>query len=201
MAEPWFIKAFGGKMSPEYIRYMSEEWGFEKRGDQALFEKLSLEGAQAGLSWSTILHKRDAYRRAFRNFDIETCAGLSVDEIPTEGIVRHKAKIASVIHNAKCVQELQKEVSFDAFLWSYVDDTPQLNEWKKFEDMPCQTDVSRQMAADLKKRGFKFVGPTICYSLMQSCGLVIDHPVDTPEWQAARDRLAQRQASKRQRTN
>lgn len=203
---PWFVSAFGGKMSEEYQRYMAEEWGYEKRGDQPLFEKLCLEGAQAGLSWATILAKRDNYRNVFHGFDIERCAAMTDAELSAilegaSGVVRHRGKIASVRHNAQCVLDLIAEHAdepppphgwFDDFLWSFVDGTPVLNEWPGLAGMPSETEASRHMAAELKRRGFKFVGPTICYSLMQSCGLVIDHPKDTPEWRAAKLRLTER---------
>lgn len=196
-------------MSEEYQRYMSEEWGFEKRGDVPLFEKLCLEGAQAGLSWSTILAKRENYRELFHGFDIETCANMSDDELEAivngdGGVIRHRGKIQSVRSNARCVLALIEEKKkndaqqqpehgwFDDFVWSYVDGTPVLNEFETMKDMPAETEASAQMSKDLKARGFKFVGPKICYSLMQSCGLVVDHLKDTPEWLAARDRIEAR---------
>ena len=208
--EPWFVSAFGtkGKMSEDYIRYMSEEWGFEKRGDRALFEKLCLEGAQAGLSWSTILKKRDGYRAAFSNFDLEVCANMTKDDIDKilagdGSVIRHRGKLESVLSNAKCVLNLVEERRksgapepsygyFDEFIWSFVEGRPQLNTWKTMSDMPAETLVSINMSQQLKARGFKFVGPKICYSLMQSCGLVVDHLHDTPEWHAARHRIAER---------
>jgi len=206
--EGWYVAAFGGKMSDEYKAYMATEWGFEKRGDVPLFEKLCLEGQQAGLSWATILAKRANYRRAFHGFDIERCAAMTEADVDAlvastdAGVIRHRGKLASIPHNARKVLELTREAQaenatsaapehghFDAFLWSFVGGAPRLNALASFSAMPCQTDESRAMAAALKKRGFKFVGPTTCYAFMQSCGLVVDHLRDTPEWRAARDRI------------
>mmetsp|Transcript_49416 Transcript_49416/g.164973 ORF Transcript_49416/g.164973 Transcript_49416/m.164973 type:complete len:194 (-) Transcript_49416:237-818(-) len=192
---------------------MREGWGSEKRGAQPLFEKLCLEGAQAGLSWATILTKREAYRRAFHKFDIKACAAMSAaDEerlmqddgrTGADAIVRNRAKIKSVVKNAQAVLALQREGAarggspprhghFDAFLWDFVGGKPRLHDRKTGEACPSKDDVSEEMSRALKARGFGFVGPTICYSLMQSCGLIIDHPAGTPEWEAAKKRLAQR---------
>lgn len=206
--KPWFVDAFGGTMSAEYQRYMSEEWGFEKRGDQPLFEKLCLEGAQAGLSWATILAKRENYRAVFHGFDIKRCAAMTESEIDDivngdGGVIRHRGKIQSVVNNACRVMDLIAELGendeepqygwFDHYLWSFVDHRPVLNEWTSLKDMPAETSASIRMATALKKRGFKFVGSKICYSLMQSCGLVVDHLKGTPEWHAAKLRLENRQ--------
>jgi DNA-3-methyladenine glycosylase I len=198
------------KMSEEYRYYMRDEWGWEKRGDVPLFENLCLEGAQAGLSWATILAKREAYRKAFRGFDIHACAEMTDDELSylvedrtTTGphaIVRHRGKIESVRHNARAMLELIAEApngvhphgAFDAFLWSFVGGKPQLNRWSTAKEMPTETEEAVAMTKALKARGFKFVGPKICYSLMQSCGMVIDHPMGTPEWTAASLRLEAR---------
>ncbi|KAJ8611179.1 hypothetical protein CTAYLR_003561 [Chrysophaeum taylorii] len=202
-AEPWFVGAFGGKMSQEYRRYMSEEWGVEKRGDQPLFEKLCLEGAQAGLSWATILAKRENYRAAFHDFDIDRCAEMTSADVDAlvdgdGGVIRHRGKLESVAHNARCVLAMRDEHKdevppehgwFDEFLWSFVDGTPRLNDFESFQQMPCETPASIAMSKALKARGFKFVGPKICYSLMQACGLVIDHPRGTPEWLRAKKKL------------
>jgi DNA-3-methyladenine glycosylase I len=183
-----------------------------------LFEKLSLEGAQSGLSWLTILRKRDAYRRTFHNFDIDAVAAMTDDDVemilaqevnsdPSEIIVRHRGKIQAVINNAKSIQQMRQDAEgpgknsphgvFDHFLWSFVNDQPIVNnEWdgKDLKTLPSKTDESEAMSKALKKVGFKFVGPTTCYSLMQSCGMVIDHPVDSPEWKAAIARLKKRKA-------
>lgn len=188
-------------MSPSYKAYMANEWGHPKRGDRALFEKLCLEGAQAGLSWATILNKREAYREAFSGFDIAACAAMTDGDIErlvagdgTSGsgtIVRHRGKIASVVTNARCVQALIAEADakkqqspdghFDAFLWSFVGGKPLLNEWPNAASIPSESEVSHAMSRALKLRGFAFVGPKCCYSLMQSCGLVVDHPKGTLE--------------------
>ena len=191
---------------------MREEWGFEKRGDRPLFEKLCLEGAQAGLSWATILKKREAYRKAFHNFDIERCAAMSAAELRrlledtslsgADAIVRNRAKVESVVSNAKAVLALRREGyggsaaathgSFDAFLWDFVGGQPRLHTRRADEPCPSKDATSEAMSAALKARGFRFVGPTICYSLMQSCGLIVDHPAGTPEWETAKRRLAAR---------
>ena len=202
---PWYN--FFTKGDEEYNRYMSTEWGFEKRSERDLFEKLSLEGAQAGLSWQTILRKREAYRRTFHNFDVDKCAKMKSSDInkilETEGsgpdvVVRHKGKIESVINNAKMIQNMRKEElkesgqTFGEFLWPFVDDKPILNSWKALSDMPSKTDESEAMSKALRKRGFRFVGPTTCYSMMQACGFVIDHPLDSDEWIEAKKVLEKR---------
>ena len=205
----WFEKMYSGTMSQEYKRYMRTEWAMEKRGDVPLFEKLSLEGAQAGLSWATILSKRPGYRNAFYGFDLKKCAAMNSADVDrllgaeTATIVRHRGKVESVVNNAKCVLALIEEAEdagtplpphghFDAFIWSFVGGRPQLNSWESGADIPSVSDTATEMSKAMKKRGFKFVGPTCCYSFMQSCGLVIDHPVGTPEWKEARARLAGR---------
>ena len=204
----WYEALYSGAMSDEYKTYMANEWAHEKRGDKPLFEKMCLEGAQAGLSWATILAKREGYRKAFHGFDIKKCAAMTskdVDKLlatPDATIVRHRGKILSVINNAKCVQALIAEAvaskakaehgHFDAFLWSYVDGVPQLNAWPDAKAIPSESETADALSKELKKRGFQFVGPKICYSLMQSCGLIIDHPKGTPEWKAAKERLAGR---------
>lgn len=148
---------------------MKEEWGHEKRGDVPLFEKMALEGAQAGLSWATILHKRDGYRQAFHNFDIDKCAGMTPADVArlmdaqTATIVRNRAKIEAVINNAKCVQQLIASADgpapthghFDAFLWSFVGGTPQLNAWPDPKSIPCESDTAHEMSKALKAKGFK----------------------------------------------
>ena len=187
---------------------MCNEWGHERRDDVHLFEKLSLEGAQAGLSWKTILTKREAYRKTFHNFDVDRVAKMKESDIEkilaTEGsgpdvIVRHRGKIESVINNAKCIQQMRKGEleesgqSFGEWLWSFVEDgKPILNSWESLSDMPSKTDESEAMSKALRKRGFRFVGPTTCYSMMQSCGFVIDHPTNTAEWVSAKALLEKR---------
>lgn len=168
---------------PLYIDYHDKEWGVPLRDERRLFEMLCLEGAQAGLSWITILKKRDGYRRAFDNFEKEKIVHYSDNDLKRlladSNIVRNKLKIGSVIQNAKCVLELyEKGQSLEDLLWKYVDGVPIQNQWKAMEELPASTPLSEKMSADLKKRGFKFVGPTICYALMQSIGMVNDHLVD-----------------------
>lgn len=211
---PWYNVFTKG--DERYNAYMANEWGYEKHGDQALFEKLCLEGAQSGLSWRTILNKRDAYRKAFHNFDIGKVANMTsndIDQILNSGktgdemIVKHRGKIESVINNAKKLQDLLPMVNaegykdFSDWLWSFVNHQPVLNSWKTLSDMPSKTDESEAMSKALKKNGFKFVGPTTCYSLMQSCGFVIDHPLGTKEWKASFNRLKKRKEGFQDRRN
>lgn len=165
---------------PLYVAYHDQEWGVPVRDDRHLFEKLSLEGAQAGLSWLTILRKREAYRRAFANFDCERVAAFTAADaarlLADPGIVRNRAKIASVIRNAQAVLRLREEHgSFSAYLWSFVDGRPRQNAWHCLDEIAATTPASDRMSRDLKRRGFNFVGSTICYSLMQAVGMVNDH--------------------------
>ena len=168
---------------PIYINYHDREWGVPLHDEGRLFELLCLEGAQAGLSWITILKKRDGYREAFDNFDTEKIAGYTETDIERLKndirIVRNRLKIESVIKNAQSVLKLYEQgESLESFLWKYVDGIPIQNSWTMTLELPSSTAVSEQMSRDLKKRGFKFVGPTICYALMQSIGMVNDHLVD-----------------------
>ncbi len=168
---------------PLIIEYHDREWGVPVHDDRLLFEFLILEGAQAGLSWTTILRKRESYRRAFDGFDPAVVAGYDdrkVEELlVNQGIVRNRRKIQAAIENARAFQEIQKEFgSFDAYIWRFVGNRPIRNSWKNLMDLPAETKESRQMSSDLKKRGFKFVGPTICYAFMQAVGMVNDHTVD-----------------------
>ena len=164
---------------PLYVAYHDEEWGVPSHDDRHLFEMLVLEGAQAGLSWSTILHKREGYRAAFANFEPEQIARFEQREIDwlmvDSAIVRNRLKIESVIENARAVLELD---SFDELLWSFVGGEPLQNAWKSIADVPAETAESNAMSKELKRLGFRFVGPTICYAFMQACGLVNDHTVD-----------------------
>jgi DNA-3-methyladenine glycosylase I len=165
---------------PLYVTYHDEEWGVPSRDDRHLYELLVLEGAQAGLSWSTILHKREGYREAFAGFDIERVAdfdGHDVERLLADpGIVRNRLKVESAIGNASRVLEVRDELgSFARYLWSFVDGKPIVGRWLSLGEIPAQTDESRAMSKDLKRRGFRFVGPTVCYSLMQAAGLVNDH--------------------------
>lgn len=165
---------------PLNIEYHDREWGVPMRDDRALFELLSLEGAQAGLSWTTILRKREGYRRAFGGFDPGTIAGYDERDVERllndSGIVRNRAKVASVIRNARAYLRLADDIgSFSDHLWSFVGGSPVQNRWATLGDLPAETDASRAMSKDLKGRGFNFVGPTILYALMQSAGMVNDH--------------------------
>jgi DNA-3-methyladenine glycosylase I len=168
------------KDDPAYLAYHDEEWGVPVHDEARLFEMLTLEGAQAGLSWATILHKRDGYRRAFAGFDATKVAGFTearVDRLLEDpGIVRNRLKVTSTVANAKAVVALRKdEGSLDAFLWSFVGASPTVNRWRHLEQIPAATSESTAMSKALKGRGFRFVGPTVCYAFMQASGLVNDH--------------------------
>ena len=165
---------------PLYVAYHDEEWGVPQRSDRALFELLVLEGAQAGLSWSTILHKRDGYRRAFAGFEIGTVARLGDRDLgrllDDPRIVRNRLKIASAIENARrALDVLEEHGSLADYLWGFVDGEPVVGGWAALSEIPAETEASRTMSRDLKRRGFRFVGPTICYAFMQAAGLVNDH--------------------------
>jgi len=167
------------------IAYHDEEWGVPLHDDRKLFEFLILEGAQAGLSWITILKKRQNYRKAFDGFRAERIARYDADDVKRllgdAGIVRNRLKIAATITNAKEFLAVRKEVgSFDAYLWSFVGGKPKQNRWRRMSDVPARTPESDAMSRDLLKRGFKFVGSTICYALMQATGMVNDHLVTCP---------------------
>jgi DNA-3-methyladenine glycosylase I len=165
---------------PTYIEYHDKEWGVPLHQDMRLFEMLILEGAQAGLSWITILRKRPAYRKAFDGFDPAKVAKYGPAKVKqllaNEGIVRNRLKISAAIDNAKAFLAVQKEFgSFDAFIWQFVGGRPKINKRKSLKEIPPQTPESEAMSKDLKKRGFRFVGPTICYAFMQATGMVNDH--------------------------
>jgi DNA-3-methyladenine glycosylase I len=167
---------------PDYLRYHDEEWGVPSHDERHLFEMLCLEGAQAGLSWSTILRKRDGYRRAFAGFDPARVAGFGDRDVERlladEGIVRHRSKIEAAIGNARAALDVGRELgSLDAWLWSFVGGTPIQHRYGSTDRIPDQTDESRAMSKELKRRGFRFVGPTSCYAFMQSVGMVNDHQV------------------------
>jgi DNA-3-methyladenine glycosylase I len=167
---------------PLYIIYHDKEWGVPVRDDRRLFEMLTLEGAQAGLSWLTILRKRNQYRRAFEGFDVERVAAYSNDDVQRlladPGIVRNRLKIEATIRNARGVMDIVESFgSFDSFIWRYVDNIPRQNSWKTLAELPARTEQSDRLSRDLKKRGFNFVGPTICYAFMQAVGMVNDHAV------------------------
>jgi len=168
--------------TPLGIAYHDAEWGVPVHDDPKLFELLLLEGAQAGLSWETILRKRDAYRRAFARFDPRAVARFTAARtralLRDEGIVRNRAKIAATIANARALLAVQRaEGSFDAWLWDHVGGRPIQNRWRQPRQVPAATDVAHALSRDLKARGFAFVGPTICYAFMQATGMVNDHLV------------------------
>ena len=172
--------AWAGADDPLMIAYHDEEWGRPVHDDRLLFEMLTLEGAQAGLSWRTILHKRENYRRAFMGFDPRKVAKFTEKDqarlMGDSGIVRNKLKIAATIQNAKMVLAAQKEFgSFDAYIWSFVGGKPIANKIESLRDVPAKTAVSDAMSKALAKYGFKFVGSTICYAFMQATGMVNDH--------------------------
>ena len=165
---------------PLYIEYHDKEWGKPIFDDRLLFEFLILEGMQAGLSWSTILKKRDNFRHAFDNFEAEIIAGYDQVKVEAllknEGIIRNRLKIEAAVQNAKLFQEIQKESSsFSNYIWQFVNHKPIVNHRKSLSEIPAKTELSDQMSRELKKRGFKFVGSTICYAFMQAVGLVNDH--------------------------
>jgi DNA-3-methyladenine glycosylase I len=169
--------------APAMIRYHDREWGVPVHDDRRLFEFLVLEGAQAGLSWSTILAKRDAYRHAFARFDPRAVARFTAGRMRAllrdDGIVRNRAKIAATVVNARAFLEVQRmEGSFDAWLWRHVAGRPIQNRWRAPRQVPAVTDVAQALSRDLRARGFAFVGPTICYAFMQATGMVNDHLVD-----------------------
>ena len=168
---------------PLYIAYHDEEWGVPVHDDRKLFEFILLEGAQAGLSWITILRKREAYRAAFAGFDPARVARFDARKVRSlladASIVRNRAKVASAIGNAAAFLKVQEEFgSFDAYIWRFVDGRPKRNVWKSLKQIPVDTKESRAMSQDLRGRGFRFVGPTICYSHMQATGMVNDHIVE-----------------------
>jgi DNA-3-methyladenine glycosylase I len=174
---------------PLYQKYHDEEWGVPVHDDRHLFEKLVLEGAQAGLSWITILRKREAYRKAFENFDVRKVAKYDKAKVAkllkNAGIVRNRLKIESAVHNAKLYIEVQKEFgSFDKYMWQFVDGKPIVNHWRTIKEVPCKSPESDAMSKDLKARGFKFVGTLICYAHMQSVGMINDHLVDCFRYKA-----------------
>ena len=167
------------------ITYHDREWGVPEHDDRMLFELLILEGAQAGLSWTTILKKRENYRAAFDDFDAEKIARYDTRKVKRlladAGIVRNRLKIAATIQNAKAFLEVRRELgSFDRYLWSFVGGKPIQNAWRQMSEVPVRTVESDAMSRDLKQRGFKFIGSTICYAFMQATGMVNDHLVSCP---------------------
>jgi len=173
---------------PIYIDYHDHEWGVPVHEDQKLFEMLSLGGAQAGLSWITILKRRGNFRQAFDNFDPQVISKYDTSKVEAllqnEGIIRNKLKINSVITNARAFIKVQAQFgTFDNYIWQFVDGKPNINNWEVVGQVPATTEVSEKMSKDLKKHGFKFVGPTICYAFMQTIGMVNDHTKDCFKYQ------------------
>ncbi len=183
------------------IRYHDEEWGLPTHDDAKLFEFLILEGAQAGLSWDTILKKRENYRAAFSNFDARKIARYDKRKLQSlmndAGIIRNRLKIASAVANAKAFLQVQEEFgSFDAYIWQFANGSPIVNSWRSAKQVPASTPESDAMSKDLKKRGFSFVGTTICYAFMQAVGIVNDHLTSCFRYFQLRPRKLQRTRSK-----
>jgi DNA-3-methyladenine glycosylase I len=182
-----------GVSDPLYLQYHDEEWGVPVHDDRRLFEMLVLEGAQAGLSWLTVLRKRKAFRKAFDNFDPLKVSRYSEKRVgkllQNSGIIRNRLKIEAAIKNAKSFLQVNKEFgSFDRYLWQFVDYRPIQNRWTRLKDIPARTPESDAMSKDLKKRGFSFVGSTICYAFMQAVGMVNDHLVGCYRYKEVIDR-------------
>ena len=168
---------------PLYQQYHDREWGVPCRDDQTLFEYVTLEGAQAGLSWITVLRKRETYRKAFAQFDVHKVAAFDQTDIERlledQGVVRNRLKVASTISNARLFIEIQKEYgSFSDYIWDFVDNMPIVNHWSPLAEIPVSTELSDRISKELKKRGFKFFGTTICYAFLQAVGVVNDHTTD-----------------------
>ena len=179
------------------VAYHDDEWGVPSHDDRHLFEMLTLEGAQAGLSWSTILRKREGYHRAFREFGVEQVARFTKRDVERlladPGIVRNRLKVESTVANAGRVLAVQEDLgSFDAYVWGFVDGTPVVGGRRTFAELPAETELSRALSRDMKKRGFRFVGPTVCYAFMQAVGMVDDHTVGC--FRATADRNRERAA-------
>ena len=169
--------------NPLYVAYHDDEWGVPVHDDRRLFELLTLEGAQAGLAWITILRKREGYREAFAGFEPAAVARFTPRDVERlmadPGIVRNRLKIESTVNNAARVLEVQEELgSFDAYLWGFAEGAPIVGNWRTSAEIPAETAESRALSKDLKRRGFRFVGPTVCYAFMQAVGLVDDHALD-----------------------
>lgn len=193
----WEIKMFAIDPQPRcawslhsdiYVAYHDEEWGVPLHDDRQLFEFLVLEGAQAGLAWITILRKRENYRRAFDQFDPEKIARYDDAKVEVllqdPGIVRNRLKVQAAIGNARaCLAVAEEFGSFDRYIWQFVEGRPLVNRWQSMSELPARTPISDAMSKDLLKRGFKFVGSTICYAYMQATGMVNDHTVDCFRWQ------------------
>ena len=173
---------------PLYVAYHDQEWGVPVHEDRVLFEFLILEGAQAGLSWMTILKKRENFRAAFDQFDPQAVARYDerkvAELLANPGIIRNRLKIEAAIQNARALLNVNEEFSsFDAYIWRFVGGRPKVNAWKTMQEIPAQTEEARTLSKDLLQRGFKFVGPTICYAHMQATGMVNDHTVDCFRYQ------------------
>jgi len=183
MSQNELIRCEWAGTEPLYVAYHDNEWGAPVHDERELFEMLILEGAQAGLSWSTILNKRENYRQVFDDFNPSIVAGYDDAKVSAlladPGIVRNSLKVESAIRNAKAFLEVQEEYgSFNTFIWGFVKGEPIINSWKLMSEIPAKTPESEAMSKELKQRGFNFVGPTICYAFMQSIGMVNDHVVD-----------------------
>jgi DNA-3-methyladenine glycosylase I len=186
--------AWAGGPDPLYLAYHDTEWGVPVRDERHLFELLVLEGAQAGLSWSTILHKRDGYRGAFAGFDPAAVAAFGDADVARllgdAGIVRNRAKVTAAIDNARATIALRDAgIGLVDHLWSFTGGSPVINRFGALSEIPSETEVSRAMCRDLRARGFRFVGPTICYALMQSSGMVNDHEISCFRWTEVQDAL------------
>ncbi len=169
-------------VSDDYCRYHDEEWGVPVHDDRTQFEFLILEGAQAGLSWSTVLHKRDAYRKAFAGFDVEKVSRFGARKIESllnnPGIIRNRLKVQAAVSNARAFLNVRDEFgSFDSYIWQFVDGSPVRNRWRRQADVPATSSVSDKLSMDMKRRGFKFAGSTIMYAHLQATGLINDHLV------------------------
>lgn len=178
-----------------YTQYHDEEWGVPCHDDRKLFEFLILEGAQAGLSWITILKRREGYQQAFHQFDVQQVAKMTEQDVERlmqdKGIIRNRLKIQSTIKNARAFIKVQAEFgSFSQYLWSFVENKPLINHWQRMDEVPATTDISDRMSRNLKRRGFSFVGSTICYAYMQAMGLVNDHLVGCPSFGNSRNCVA-----------
>ena len=187
------MKRCGWAKNELAVHYHDTEWGVPLHDERALFEFIVLEGAQAGLSWDTILRKREAYREAFDNFDVNRVARYTDKRIEkllkNEGIIRNRLKINSAVNNAKAFLKVQKEFgSFDKYIWGFVDGQPIVNKWKEMSQIPAKTEVSDRVSKDLKQRGFNFVGSTIIYAHMQATGMVNDHLVSCFRYKECQNR-------------
>jgi len=179
-------RCFGNEYGKEfYAKYHDTEWGSPLHDDRLLFEMLCLEGAQAGLNWETVLKKREGYRSLFHNFEVNTVAKMTDNELEdllvNPAIIRNRRKVFSVRENAKVFLKIQEEFkTFDTYLWKFVNYNPIINNWKKAEEVPSNSDISDALSKDLKRRGMTFVGTTIIYAFMQAVGMVNDHLIDCP---------------------